>query len=353
MMSFENGMAAIRLEMPACIPRTEYSADGHWALVSKVTGIPVDPESDPMEKWEASTAFLKAWDYGMMWNVLISGTDLDAKRTKMGHGAFAAGGKDYNDEVTRAFSEPEEVYAIDFDEVYGAVDKKKEKGRFESYYKMMCNIYTDTVNMTGIYITAMSGYIDMLGWDMLLYAAGYDYPAFCAYANRYSRWVRGYFEALAESTVPVVMIHDDMVWTDGPFMKPDFYKHIVIPNIKRQLAPLVEAGKKILFTSDGNYTMLMEDIAACGVTGFCFEPMTDLDFAVEKFGKTHTLIGNADTRILLSGTKEDIYGEVKRCMDAGRNCPGFMLSVGNHIPANTPIENALYYNEIYMKLRKR
>lgn len=38
-MSFKDGMAAICLEMPDKVPRTEYSADFHWELVSKVTGM--------------------------------------------------------------------------------------------------------------------------------------------------------------------------------------------------------------------------------------------------------------------------------------------------------------------------
>ena len=29
------------------------------------------------------------------------------------------------------------------------------------------------------------------------------------------------------------------------------------------------------------------------------------------------------------------------------------MAVGNHIPANTPVENALYYNEVFEKLRRR
>jgi uroporphyrinogen-III decarboxylase len=69
--------------------------------------------------------------------------------------------------------------------------------------------------------------------------------------------------------------------------------------------------------------------------------------------KTHSFIGNADTRILLSGTKDDIHGEVKRCMDIGKNCPGFFLAVGNHIPSNTPVENALYYHECYEEMSRR
>ena len=38
-MSYQDGWAAINLEMPSRIPRTEYSAERHWKLVEKVTGL--------------------------------------------------------------------------------------------------------------------------------------------------------------------------------------------------------------------------------------------------------------------------------------------------------------------------
>ena len=40
-------------------------------------------------------------------------------------------------------------------------------------------------------------------------------------------------------------------------------------------------------------------------------------------------------------------------MSIGRACPGFFMAVGNHMPPNTPVENALYYNEVYEELSKR
>ena len=43
--SYREGMAAINLDMPARVPRTEYSADTHWTLVKAVTGIEVDASS--------------------------------------------------------------------------------------------------------------------------------------------------------------------------------------------------------------------------------------------------------------------------------------------------------------------
>jgi len=70
-------------------------------------------------------------------------------------------------------------------------------------------------------------------------------------------------------------------------------------------------------------------------------------------GQTHVIIGNADTRILLYGTKDQIRAEVERCMTLGRDCPSFFMAVGNHISPNTPVENVLYYNEVYEELSRR
>ena len=69
-----------------------------------------------------------------------------------------------------------------------------------------------------------------------------------------------------------------------------------------------------MYTSDGDYTRFVDDIVDCGVHGFVLEPFTNMDYIAEKYGKTHAFIGNADTRILLSGSREAIRAEVERCM---------------------------------------
>lgn len=69
--------------------------------------------------------------------------------------------------------------------------------------------------------------------------------------------------------------------------------------------------------------------------------------------RPRSIIGNADVRALTFGTKDDIYQEVKRCMDLGRDCPGYFFAVGNHIPHNVPVENAEYCMQVYQELRKR
>lgn len=61
-MSFADGWAAINLEMPRRVPRTEYSAEMHWDLIRAVTGRPTRNVPDA-ERDAASRAFKRAWKY--------------------------------------------------------------------------------------------------------------------------------------------------------------------------------------------------------------------------------------------------------------------------------------------------
>lgn len=352
-MSYADGWAALNLEMPSRVPRTEYSAETHWDLVTAVTGQVVGVTSTVEEMERAQQAFYQDWNYDFFWSVLIDGRELAAQRTDMGHAAYAAGGVDQRPIGDCPFHDPEEVFAFDPWEAYGTQSNADLVQRFEAHYQENCRVHPDGVNMTGTYITLVSGLIEVFGWEMLLLAAGDDPQRFGEVANRYAGWMQQYFDAMAASNVPVIMMHDDIVWTAGAIFHPDWYRTYVFPHYRRYLAPLQEAGKKIIFTSDGTYTDFIDDIAACGVHGFVMEPTTDMAAVAERYGKTHVIIGNADTRILLSGTREEIDAEVARCMAIGKACPGFFMAVGNHIPPNTSVEHALWYQDAYERLSRR
>ena len=352
-MSVENMLSALNLEMSAKVPRTEYSAHTHWPLIERVTGLRVDADSTPEEREEASRQFVRAWDYSMMWNVCIYNEIFGDQRTSMGHAVYAEGGTDYNDQIFQLFEDPEDVYDYDLFEAHGTPDVDAIARRCDENFDLQNRLYPDCLNMAGIYVTCISGVLELLGWDTLLMAAGIDPEAFGAFINRYCDWISYYFQGLARCKSPVIMVHDDIVWGNGPFLAPEYYRKYVFANYKKLFVPLHDCGKKILYTSDGNYSAFIDDVAACGVNGFVMEPATDMAYIAEKYGKTHVFVGNADTSILLSGGREAIEAEVRRCMDVGRRCPGFVMAVGNHIPANTPVENCLIYNEIYEKLARR
>ena len=84
-MSYQNGLSALHLEMPDKIPRTEYSAEFHWELIQKVTGIPVSSHSLPAVQSQASREFVRAWDYGFYWHTIPACRQLGDMRTNMGH----------------------------------------------------------------------------------------------------------------------------------------------------------------------------------------------------------------------------------------------------------------------------
>ncbi len=352
-MSYQNGWAALNLEMTDRVPRTEYSAHNHWPLVQAVTGMAVNPDSGAELQSRASDAFIRAWDYGMMWSILTHNQIFGDKCTKMGHAVYAAGGVDFNGASRQLFADPEDVFRFDPFAEFGTPDQQALIAGYNAHYRQNCARQPDCVNMTGIYVTCVSGLIELLGWETLLLAAGIDERAFGDFTDRYCDWIRQYFTALAQCESPVVMVHDDIVWTSGAFLNPEFYRRHVFANYRRLFRPLQDAGKKILFTSDGNYTEFIDDIARCGIDGFVLEPCTDMPYIADHYGRTHSFVGNADTRILLQGSREEIAAEVQRCMAIGKQYPGFFMAVGNHIPANTPVDNALYYNEIYEKLSRR
>ena len=204
--------------------------------------------------------------------------------------------------------------------------------------------------MTGIYPTLISGLIDIFGWDMLLLAAGRDLERFGSLANRYASWMQQYFDALAEADVPIVMVNDDIVWASGAFIRPAWYRQFVFPNYRRYFAPLRESGKVIMFCSDGDFNEFIDDIVATGVHGLVFEPLMSLECIAERYGQELVIVGNVDTRALMSGNERWIRSEVERCICLGKECLGYFMAVGNHIPPSTPVESALYYNEVYEEL---
>jgi len=351
---YEDGWAAVNLEMPKRVPRFEPSAATyHWELVGAVTGLHVDVASSPEEKLAATRAFVQAWNYDIYTACLIGADDLCAKYTRMGHARYAKDGCDFDDTVECPFRTPEDVLAFDPWETYGPKNRAELVRRFNEHYHRQCVLFPDLVNTTGIYVTLMSGMIQVFGWYILLLAAGTDPDGFGQLVSRYASWIQQYYDAAAESEATVVCSHDDLVWTEGPFIHPDWYRRYIFPSLKKLWLPLRQAGKKVLFVCDGNYTSFVDDVAACGNAGFWMETFTDLKYVTEKYGKTHFIIGNVDTRILTFASRAEIRAEVHRCMEAGKECPGYFLCASGHIPPNVPVENALYYNEVYNELSRR
>ena len=71
-MSYTDGWAALKLEKPPRIPRTEYSAEMHWDLIRAVTGLDVSLASSPEQRLNGALALMRTWNYDFFWNTLVA-----------------------------------------------------------------------------------------------------------------------------------------------------------------------------------------------------------------------------------------------------------------------------------------
>ena len=154
--------------------------------------------------------------------------------------------------------------------------------------------------------------IQAFGWDMLLAAAA-DQERFDKVLESFFQLSLHYFTGAGEDVhrgLPLPRRHGlDPGRVHAPGLLP--LRHL--PALQEALEVLHEAGKIVLFCSDGDFTEFVDDIAEAGADGFIFEPMTDLDYVVEHYGKTHCIISSkVDCRTLTFGTPEQIKARDRR-----------------------------------------
>ncbi len=340
-MSYNIGKAALNLQWTERVARTEYI--DNWEIGRYYA-----------EKYPGKTLDdVLHLDYA--WNVHDGPVNWGEKGrvTDMGHAAYVEDGSDFRQMEASPFTSADEVLNFNAIAEYGRYDFKDLVAFYDKWYRETQS-GSDQVVSGGYYKTIVSGAIQIFGWDMLLEAAGEN-------PQRFGEDVLGsifelslhHYKAWAETSIEVFMCHDDMVWTQGPFMQPDFYRTYIFPRYKELWRPLREAGKRVIFCSDGTFDMFLDDLVDAGADGFCFEPTNDLAMMVEKYGQTHVLMGGTDCRTLSFGTLEDIEREMSWVFEMARRCPGFVFATGNHFPANIPLEHALYYFDRIETLGKR
>ena len=340
-MSYQIGIDTIHLRPTPRLAHTEYCSNEK--LIKAVSGQPGAP------------GFADAWEFDFLW-VTNDGPGFfkpGGRTTDMGHADFLEGGTDRREPKPCPFHDVEEVLAFDAVQEYGLRPMPELVKFYEDFYQKGRRENPNQVFTGGYYNTIVSGAIQAFGWDMLLTGAAYP-DRFEKVLDSIYRVSLHHIQAWARTSIEVFVSHDDMVWSEGAFLHPDFYRRVIFPRYRELWSVLKRAGKKVLFCSDANWTEFIDDIAGAGADGFIFEPMTDLDQVVAKYGKTHAIVSSkVDCRTLTFGTKAQIKAEVDATLKIAFDCPGFMFAVGNHIPSNIPVENGLFFFDYLRKNWRR
>lgn len=311
---------------------------------------------EPLRKhvWQQTGLILEdAWECDLIWHTNDGPIPWSERGrvTDMGHAEFLAGGIDRREPRPCPFRCLQEAQAFDAVAEYGLPEHSELVAYYEKVFEQGCKAYPNQVFTGGYYKTLLSGAIETFGWDMLLQLAA-DQDAFEKVLESYFQLTLHHCRAWSQTNIEAFILHDDIVWTQGPFMQPSFYRRILFPRYTALVNLLQRANKKVLFCSDGNWTTFIEDVAATGADGFIFEPTIPLERMTKQFGKTHILIGSTlDCRTLTFGNPQEIANELDATFELAQECNGFFVAVGNHIPSNVPLENALFYWE-YLKAHR-
>jgi hypothetical protein len=138
---------------------------------------------------------------------------------------------------------------------------------------------------------------------------------------------------------------DDMTDQRGNMMSPRFMARYFLPHLDYALAPLVDAGFKLVWHSDGNMNAMLRPLIDVGIAGFqgfqeeCGTRITDVAKLRARSGDPLLLWGSVSViNVVGPGKPDDIRREVQRVIDEWPH-PGLCLGSASYIPPDTPEAN--------------
>ncbi len=148
---------------------------------------------------------------------------------------------------------------------------------------------------------------------------------------------------------PLFFIGDDIAYKGRTMVSMKMLRELFFPYLRRMCEPLVNAGIKVVFHTDGYIMEMVDDLLAAGVAGLNpLEPLAGNDVAALKrrYGGNLILVGGMDcSQLLPRGTVSQVREGTKRLLrDAGHGGGLFIGSSSEIVPA-TPVENIFAFYE--------
>lgn len=148
--------------------------------------------------------------------------------------------------------------------------------------------------------------------------------------------------------VELIVIHDDIASTRGLIIHPDWLRKYVFPWHQKMFRAVREAGKKVLYISDGNYIDALDDILACEPDGLFVESMSmDPEVIMRRAGRDKLYLVKTNPQLVDHGKSEDIYNEMKKLRRLHEEFHGMMIYGGG---GGICLENEKRYEAYYQEL---
>lgn len=152
--------------------------------------------------------------------------------------------------------------------------------------------------------------------------------------------------AAAGKNIDAIMYGDDIAYNSGPMVSPVMYRRLLKPyQIKICSAFHNWSSAKVLYHTDGDVSMLMEDFIEAGVDALnpiqvTAGGMADTVGLKARYGNRIVFWGGVDTQQVLPFWKpEEVKAEIRRLVAELGQGGGYIVAASNDIIADVPPEN--------------
>lgn len=129
-------------------------------------------------------------------------------------------------------------------------------------------------------------------------------------------------------------------------VSPRMYREFIFPYQKQIVDHFKEKKVGVGIHICGYADPILEDMVKLGVTNISIDAPSDLARAVEATRGKAVLLGNVDTNLFFSGSKEDMRRAIKRCLDIAPEDSGYILSTGCEVPGVASPEKIDWFMEL-------
>jgi uroporphyrinogen decarboxylase len=126
-------------------------------------------------------------------------------------------------------------------------------------------------------------------------------------------------------------------------ISPKIYREFIFPYHKRLIEEMHSKKISVTLHVCGDIDPVMEDLIRTGVDGLSIDAKSSLARMVEINQKRVVIIGNVDTSLFYSGTREEMERAVKNCIDIAAKESTFILSTGCEVPWAGSVESVEWF----------
>jgi uroporphyrinogen decarboxylase len=133
-------------------------------------------------------------------------------------------------------------------------------------------------------------------------------------------------------------------------ISPKIYRTFIFPYHKRIVDHFTEKKAGVGLHICGYADPILEDMVNTGANNISIDAPTDLVKAVEVTRRKAVLIGNIDTNLFFSGSREEMKQAMKKCIDLAPADSGYILASGCEVPGVAPPEKVDWFMELANEL---